>query len=901
MAGRRISQSNQELWLMAKNWLASTNVLPQGHRCYDSNPTVFDLAHSLRDGVALCQVANCLRPYSVRDINLKPQMSPFLCLKNIRAFLHACEKHFGLKESVLFDAHELYDVSDFGKVVITLSHLSKCKDALNAGFIPFPSDRAASLNSYYKDEDIYGNLEEIALTKDVAEENVYDAVTIEDDNKIYDDIVAIKKRLDASKSQDSHSSKADEKRSYVIEELLGTEKNYVEALTSIKENFIDQLQNTLSAVDSKKIFVNILDLLSMHHTFLGKLKLACRAKKDVGSAISNCFIIDKDKFLEYGKYCREMQAAQNHVDKLCENDAEINRHLKECCQNANGGKFSLRSLLVVPMQRVLKYPLLLRELIKHSKTHKTDKDALEKALAAMQDVAHFINAVKRDDESTSAVQQIQASLIRDKDAPPNLIEFGLLVKDGDMQIKMNEDKTLKKRYAFLFDRVLLMCKVRGEQYDHKETLYLDHYDVSDTVTHSGKGKFVHGWTMNGNSPEAGRGSYEMFTKTDDMKRKWVEDIQRTISNLTLADYNLGNHRLELTTFAKPTYCSVCKNLLWGLINQGYTCKACSHVCHKECIEKSAVCKSSKSGTAGRRTIVKQPSEPVPNSPPLPPRSRNNSAPVVPSWTPSTVVAITRFHGWAPGKKNTLVFEAGEEIDVLKSPDPEWWEGKSRKTGKQGYFPRNYVEILEDRKGKLQREFTKYEKSSDLPTTTEEVLSDGEIDLTKYQWFVGKMGRDEAKELLEKLSDGTFLIRESTTVPGQYALSLKHKYNVKHIKIVVSTGMFCLTALKLFPSVANLIDYYRNNTLGVSFPGLDTCLTRGINEARRKSPPQIIAYARAKYDYEARDPREISIKKNTRILVINKDGEWWKGENEEGQVGFFPSNFVQTMNGDSHGS
>ena len=40
----------------------------------------------------------------------------FLCLKNIRAFLHACVNNFGLKESVLFDAHELYDVSDFHKV-----------------------------------------------------------------------------------------------------------------------------------------------------------------------------------------------------------------------------------------------------------------------------------------------------------------------------------------------------------------------------------------------------------------------------------------------------------------------------------------------------------------------------------------------------------------------------------------------------------------------------------------------------------------------------------------------------------------------------------------------------------------------------------------------------------------
>lgn len=82
MAGRsRSSRSatHQELWQMAKYWLASSNVLPPGHKVYEGSPTVFDLAHSLRDGVALCQIANCLRPYSVRDINLKPQMSPVSC------------------------------------------------------------------------------------------------------------------------------------------------------------------------------------------------------------------------------------------------------------------------------------------------------------------------------------------------------------------------------------------------------------------------------------------------------------------------------------------------------------------------------------------------------------------------------------------------------------------------------------------------------------------------------------------------------------------------------------------------------------------------------------------------------------------------------------------------------
>jgi len=40
----------------------------------------------------------------------------FLCLRNIRAFLHSCKDVFGLKESELFDPCDLFDIRDFGKV-----------------------------------------------------------------------------------------------------------------------------------------------------------------------------------------------------------------------------------------------------------------------------------------------------------------------------------------------------------------------------------------------------------------------------------------------------------------------------------------------------------------------------------------------------------------------------------------------------------------------------------------------------------------------------------------------------------------------------------------------------------------------------------------------------------------
>lgn len=40
----------------------------------------------------------------------------FLCLKNIRTFLTSCCDVFGIKKSDLFEAFDLFDVRDFGKV-----------------------------------------------------------------------------------------------------------------------------------------------------------------------------------------------------------------------------------------------------------------------------------------------------------------------------------------------------------------------------------------------------------------------------------------------------------------------------------------------------------------------------------------------------------------------------------------------------------------------------------------------------------------------------------------------------------------------------------------------------------------------------------------------------------------
>lgn len=53
---------------------------------------------------------------SLTDEPLSVFPTQFLCLKNIRTFLAACSEIFGMKKSELFEAFDLFDVRDFGKV-----------------------------------------------------------------------------------------------------------------------------------------------------------------------------------------------------------------------------------------------------------------------------------------------------------------------------------------------------------------------------------------------------------------------------------------------------------------------------------------------------------------------------------------------------------------------------------------------------------------------------------------------------------------------------------------------------------------------------------------------------------------------------------------------------------------
>lgn len=103
----------------------------------------------------------------------------------------------------------------------------------------------------------------------------------------------------------------------------------------------------------------------------------------------------------------------------------------------------------------------------------------------------------------------------------------------------------------------------------------------------------------------------------------------------------------------------------------------------------------------------------------------------------------------------LPFKKGDVLTVMNtSADPNWWVAKS-KGGKEGMIPANYVELLPEGVGKLER-------SATLPR-------DASGKVGPMPWFHGKIARGTAEDLLKPYVDGTYLIRESTNYPGDYTL------------------------------------------------------------------------------------------------------------------------------------
>ncbi|XP_044575038.1 adapter molecule Crk-like isoform X2 [Cotesia glomerata] len=154
---------------------------------------------------------------------------------------------------------------------------------------------------------------------------------------------------------------------------------------------------------------------------------------------------------------------------------------------------------------------------------------------------------------------------------------------------------------------------------------------------------------------------------------------------------------------------------------------------------------------------------------------------------------------------------------------------------------------------------------------------------KSSWYFGAMSRQDASDLLmgEK-EGGVFLVRDSTSIHGDFVLCVREDSKVSHYiinKIQQADQILYRIGDQIFPDIPNLLAFYKLHYL-------DT--TPLIRPAPKKLQKVI-----AKYDFEGNDQDDLPFRKGEILTIISKDEEqWWTAKNNVGQKGSIPVPYVQ---------
>ncbi|XP_059689502.1 pleckstrin homology domain-containing family G member 1 isoform X2 [Gavia stellata] len=245
----------------------------------------------------------------------------------------------------------------------------------------------------------------------------------------------------------------------VVQEILETERMYVQDLKSIVKDYLDcitdQTKLSLGTEERSALFGNIRDIYRFNSELLQDLE---NCENDP-VAIADCFVSKSEDFHIYTQYCTNYPRSVAVLTECMRNKAlaKFFRERQEALQHS----LPLGSYLLKPVQRILKYHLLLHEIENHLDKDTDGYDVVLDAIDTMQRVAWHINDMKRKHEHAIRLQEIQSLLTNWKG--PDLTSYGELVLEGTFRIQ----RAKNERTLFLFDKLLLITKKRDEMFAYK--------------------------------------------------------------------------------------------------------------------------------------------------------------------------------------------------------------------------------------------------------------------------------------------------------------------------------------------------------------------------------------------------------------------------------------------------
>nr|XP_055061095.1 uncharacterized protein plekhg4 isoform X1 [Misgurnus anguillicaudatus] len=294
---------------------------------------------------------------------------------------------------------------------------------------------------------------------------------------------------------------------HIVDEMVTTEREYVRSLRYIIDNYFPEMERADLPQDLRGkrsvIFGNLEKLVDFHSQyFLKELESCCNHPLRV----SHCFLRHQDQFSLYALYSKNKPKSDA---LLASHGNSFFRHK----QLELGDKMDLASYLLKPIQRMSKYALLLKDLIKEV------SEVQEQELACLRAATEMVKFQLRHGNDLLAMDAI-------RDCDVNLKEQGQLVRQDEFTIWYGRKKC--QRHVFLFEDLVLFSKPKRIEGGLDVYIYKHSFktaDVGMTETSGDNALRFEIWFRRRTSKNQ---AYILQAGTGDIKHAWTSDIARIL-------------------------------------------------------------------------------------------------------------------------------------------------------------------------------------------------------------------------------------------------------------------------------------------------------------------------------------------------------------------------------------
>eukprot|EP01132_Coremiostelium_polycephalum_P002775 gene2775-3449_t len=313
-------------------------------------------------------------------------------------------------------------------------------------------------------------------------------------------------------------------RNMVINEIINTEKDYIADL-NVMINFIyNPLKESklITDKDLSTIFSNIQLLLPVNNALLSDLVKA--ANETEGQSVGPCFKYLADYLKIYSSYCANQKISSDHLALCSKKSPAFKQFLDEKQMSPECRQGNLDSFLIKPVQRLCKYPLLLRELIKNSIEGHPDIASLEEAYSKIQTVVLSVNESKRKAEVLQKMYKIHKKLESTEKFDFLTPTRYLIREDTLKELTEEKDKVSGKMHYYLFNDIIMRTK------KEKKTIRLETLFVIASTQINGDENRNSSFCNTFELSQVGREGrkFTLVCDTYEQKMEWMTDIEQLI-------------------------------------------------------------------------------------------------------------------------------------------------------------------------------------------------------------------------------------------------------------------------------------------------------------------------------------------------------------------------------------